>query len=185
MVQENRSVSDQNPIDPKRRALDAPTTAVTLLTSDLLEQAVQASRASDRKRIILPLHKSADALLHRMFNVMQPGTYIPPHRHLAPPKDESIVLIRGALCFITFDESGHVDRMTDIVAGSSVFGVDVCAGIYHTFFILESDTAMFEVKPGPFSPATDKDFAPWAPREGDPGATDYLAQLQQMREQQR
>ncbi len=55
----------QTPIDPKRRALDAPSSAVTLLTNELLEQAVQTSRVNDRKRVILPLHKSADALLHR------------------------------------------------------------------------------------------------------------------------
>ncbi len=174
----------QNSIDPKRRALDAPSTAVTLLTNELLEQAVRASRVNDRKRVILPLHKSADALLHRMFNVMQPGTYIPPHRHLVPPKDESIVVVRGALCFITFDESGTIQQMTDIVAGTDIFGVDVCAGVYHTFFILEPDTAMFEVKSGPFSPVTDKDFPAWAPREGDAGVEDYMAQLRQMREEQ-
>jgi cupin fold WbuC family metalloprotein len=182
-MQDHSTANIQNPIDPKRRALDAPSSAVTLLTNELLEQAVQASRINDRKRVILPLHKSADALLHRMFNVMQPGTYIPPHRHSAPPKEESIVVVRGALCFITFDESGKVEQMTDIAAGSPVFGVDVCAGVYHTFFILEPDTAMFEVKSGPFSPVTDKDFPTWAPREGDAGAADYMAQLRRMREQ--
>ena len=179
----NNKADASSQFDPKRRALDAPPTAVTLLTTELLNQAVQASRVNERKRVILPLHKSADALLHRMFNVMQPGTYIPPHRHAAPPKDESIVVVQGALCFITFDESGAILQMTDIAAGSDVFGVDVCAGTFHTFFILEPDTAMFEVKSGPFSPVTDKDFPPWAPREGDPAAADYLAMLRHRREQ--
>ena len=27
------------------------------------------------------------------------------------------------------------------------------------------------------SPANDKDFAPWAPREGQPGAAEYLERL--------
>ncbi|MGD8861079.1 MAG: hypothetical protein PVI30_13820 [Myxococcales bacterium] len=35
---------------------------------------------------------------------------------------------------------------------------------------LEPDTLIYEVKPGPWSAATDKSFAPWAPAEGDPGA---------------
>ncbi|HEY4258957.1 MAG TPA: WbuC family cupin fold metalloprotein [Schlesneria sp.] len=182
-MQGDSMASNPTPISPQRRALDAPSTAVTLLTNELLEQAIQASQVSERKRMILPLHKSADASLHRMFNVMQPGTYIPPHRHLAPPKDESIVIVRGALCFITFDEAGQVEQMTDIAANSPVFGVDVAAGIFHTFFILEPDTVMFEVKPGPYSPVTDKDFATWAPREGDAGAVEYMAQLRRMREQ--
>lgn len=160
-----------------RRALDAPSTAVTPITSQLIDQAVQASRTSERRRIILPLHKSADESLHRMFNAMQPETYIPPHRHLLPPKAESILVLRGSLCFVTFDESGNIDQMLDLSAGSDQIGVDVAAGIYHTFFILEPDTVVFEVKPGPYSPINDKDFAPWAPSEGHPAANDYLAQL--------
>jgi len=172
----------QNSADPTRRALDAPATAVTLITDQLLDQAVQGSRVSDRRRIILPLHKSAEESLHRMFNAMQPATYIPPHRHALPPKAESILVLRGALCFVTFDESGQVEQMMDLKAGSNAFGVDVAAGIYHTFFILEPDTVVFEVKPGPYSPINDKDFAPWAPREGDSAAAGYLADLGQTRD---
>lgn len=167
--------------DPKRRALAAPETAVTLITVPLVDQAVRGSRASDRGRIILPLHKSADESLHRMFNAMQPGTYIPPHRHSAPPKAECIVMVRGALCFVTFDETGRVIEMADLAAQTNVFGVDIAAGIYHTFFILEPDTVIFEVKPGPYSPISDKDFAPWAPGEKDAKAKEYLAKLQRMR----
>ena len=169
--------------DSARRALDAPSTAVTFITSELLDQAVQGSRASERRRIILPLHKSADEPLHRMFNAMQPGTYVPPHRHAQPPKAESILVLRGSLCFVTFDGSGRVEQMTDLAAGTDVFGVDVAAGIFHTFFILEPDTVVFEVKPGPYSPIDDKDFATWAPREGDALAGEYLAGLQQLRDE--
>ena len=35
----------------------------------------------------------------------------------------------------------------------------------------------YEVKPGPYSAANDKDFAPWAPREGEPGVAAYLESL--------
>lgn len=170
-------------MDVTRRALDAPSSAVTFITAELLDQAVQGSRASDRRRIILPLHKSADESLHRMFNAMQPGTYIPPHRHVLPPKAECILVLRGSLCFVTFDESGRVEQMTDLAAGSNVFGVDVAAGIFHSFFILEPDTVVFEVKPGPYSPINDTDFATWAPREGDALAGEYLAGLQQLRDE--
>ena len=40
------------------------------------------------------------------------------------------------------------------------------------------DTVIFEVKPGPYDAATDKEFAPWAPPEGDPRAHAYLIQLE-------
>jgi hypothetical protein len=42
---------------------------------------------------------------------------------------------------------------------------------------LSDHVVCFEVKPGPYSAANDKDFAPWAPREGDTGAATYLAAL--------
>lgn len=166
---------------PQRRALDAPPTKLTPMTAGLLDQAIEGSRQSDRLRMILPLHKSADATLHRMFNAMQPGTYIAPHRHFCPPKAESILVLRGAMSFITFDDSGQVEQMIDVTAGSDVFGVDIEPGIFHTFLILQPDTVMYEVKPGPYSPIDDKDFATWAPREGDAAVAGYLAMLQQKR----
>ncbi|MCX6266256.1 MAG: hypothetical protein NTW16_02715, partial [Bacteroidetes bacterium] len=39
------------------------------------------------------------------------------------------------------------------------------------------DAVAYEVKDGPYSPANDKNFAPWAPKEGDAGTTDYLTSL--------
>jgi cupin fold WbuC family metalloprotein len=116
-----------------------------------------------------------------MFNALQPGTYIPPHRHANPPKAESILVLRGSLCFATFDVQGAIQVMVDLTAGAETFGVDVAAGIFHTFFILEPDTVVFEVKPGPYSPIDDKDFAEWAPREDDPAASQYLNALVQER----
>jgi hypothetical protein len=43
--------------------------------------------------------------------------------------------------------------------------------------VLTPHVVCFEVKPGPYSAANDKDFAPWAPREGDPRAGVYLDRL--------
>ena len=131
--------------------------------------------------MILPLHKSHGDPLHRMFNALQPGTYIPPHRHSNPPKDESVIVVRGALCFVAFDDHGQVEQMIDLVAGDATFGVDVTAGVFHTFVVLEPDTVMFEVKPGPYSATDDKDFATWAPHEEDPAAKEYLLSLEQRR----
>jgi hypothetical protein len=36
---------------------------------------------------------------------------------------------------------------------------------------------LFEVKKGPFEPSLAKEFAPWAPKEGDKKANSYLKQL--------
>ena len=40
---------------------------------------------------------------------------------------------------------------------------------WHSVAALSADTVLFELKPGPYSPIDDKDFAEWAPAEGEPG----------------
>jgi cupin fold WbuC family metalloprotein len=112
-----------------------------------------------------------------MLNAGQPDTYVRPHRHLDPPKDEAWILLRGSLLFFTFDEAGRVDQQLVLRAGGPRFGVDLLAGVYHSFIILEPDTVIYEVKSGPFQVSTDKSFAPWAPSEGTPEAKLYMQEL--------
>ncbi len=162
---------------PYPLALKAPSGSLVELTENLIDAAIFGSRESPRKRIILPFHDGADNTLHRMLNAIQPGSYIRPHRHFDPPKDESLVLLRGALTFFTFHEDGTVDKVCKAAAGSTSFGIDVKAGVFHTFIATEPDTVVFEVKPGPWSPATDKDFAAWSPEEGSPECELYMNHL--------
>jgi cupin fold WbuC family metalloprotein len=150
---------------------------VTWLSESLLEGAIAVSRSSPRRRVIQPFHRDETATLHRMFNAVQPDSYIPPHRHLDPPKAESWVVLRGALSFFTFNEQGGIEQCVEIRAGGPVFGVDLEPGVYHTFIALEPDTVVFEVKNGPYSPASDKTFPAWAPQEGSAQASAYLAWL--------
>jgi len=64
-----------------------------------------------------------------------------------------------------------------VLGRGGVVGVDVAPGVWHTTTALTDTAICFEVKPGPYDAATDKEFAPWAPREGDPAAAAYLAGL--------
>lgn len=161
-------------------ALEPPTESVVIINEDFLAKAIKKSRESPRRRIIFPFHKDNANRLHRMFNAMQPMSYVQPHRHSAPPKDESIIVIRGSVCYVTFDDYGNIDRQCRLSAGSTEFGVDTVAGIYHTFFAIENDTVVFEVKPGPYRKTSDKDFAPWAPAEGSDDAETYLKKLYEL-----
>jgi len=124
-----------------------------------------------------PLHRSQSATLHRMFNAVQPDSYVPPHRHLDPPKAEAWVILRGAVAFFTFDDQGAISECLEVRAGGDVFGVDLEPGVYHTFFALEPDTVVYEVKDGPYAPTTDKAFPAWAPLEDTPEASGYLTWL--------
>ena len=160
-----------------KTASDAPEGAVVAVDENLISSVVKESRISPRKRMILPLHKGDFALLQRMLNAIQPGSYIRPHRH-AKDRAESIVVLQGAIRFLVFDDRGEIFQTLELRAGTPTFGIDFEGGVWHSFQTLEKDTVLFEVKPGPYNPDTDKEFAPWAPEEFSPEAAAYLESLQ-------
>jgi len=151
--------------------------ALNILSRDLFEEGIRLSRLSPRKRIILPIHKTADASMHRMLNFIQPDSYIRPHNHSLSNKTESVIVLQGAIHFFTFEEDGSVKTSTLIGGASKNFGVDIEPSIYHAFFALEPDTIIFETKPGPYDKATDKLFATWAPEEDTAKAQLFMKQL--------
>jgi cupin fold WbuC family metalloprotein len=160
-------------------ALSAPEGMLNAFGWEDLADALAASRQSPRRRIILPLHKASDTTLHRMFNIVQPRSYIRPHRHLSTPKAEGLVILRGAVEFFEFADDGQVLRHFTLSAEGPKFIVDIEPGVIHTFVALREDTVIYEVKSGPYAAATDKDFAAWAPAEGAPGVAAYLDMLYQ------
>ncbi len=158
-------------------ALEPPNSKTSYFEQSKIQEAIELSRNSPRKRIIYPIHKSDDDRLHRMFNVIQPGSYIQPHRHKKSDKSETVLLLQGGICFITFDETGKIKSFKKLIAGSDFFGVDIEPDIIHTFYALEEDTVIFEVKNGPYVKELDKEFAEWAPEEFCPEAETYLNRL--------
>jgi cupin fold WbuC family metalloprotein len=158
-------------------ALEAPSGDVVSLTLSLVGKLLARSRQSPRKRMLQKLHKSLDAPAHRMFNAMQPGTYIMPHRHLEPAKDETILVMAGSMLFIQFTDDGEVADQILLQPGTETFGVDVAPHVYHTFVPLKPDTLVFECKTGPYAADSDKNVPDWAPREGTPEAEEYLLEL--------
>ncbi|MEA3642311.1 MAG: WbuC family cupin fold metalloprotein [Lamprobacter sp.] len=158
-------------------AIEAPDARVIALTAEMLTKASTLARQSPRGRIIQRLHKCDDAPLHRMFNVMQPGSYARAHRHSNPPKAEAFIVLSGAVRFVAFDDRGDILQCLDMRPGSATFGVDIEPGVWHTLIVLEPDTILFEVKNGPYSPASDKDFADWSPAEDTPESARFLTEL--------
>ena len=65
--------------------------------SDLLDQVVKEARASERRRMNFNFHQLADPA-NRMLNAIEPESYIRPHRHHEPPRDEAFFILRGKGC---------------------------------------------------------------------------------------
>lgn len=153
---------------------------VVAVDTNLMLAKAACARINKRGREIHIFHRDHDSLMHRMLNAMQPGSYVPPHRHLATGKAESVVLLRGSVGFVPFLDDGEPDEDEMIVLSRmrGVLAFDCRPHVWHTFFALEPDTVVFEVKKGPFDASKDKEYAPWAPDEDDPQAGEYMAAIE-------
>jgi cupin fold WbuC family metalloprotein len=139
------------------------------LSAEHLTEGFAASRRSPRLRMILPLHRTQDAAVQRMLNFFQPGTYVRPHVHPAAGQSELVHVLEGRLGFLLFAASGELTGWEDLSAGEMV---DIEPGQWHGMVCLAPDTVILEIKKGPYSAATDKEFALWAPEEGANGAAE-------------
>jgi cupin fold WbuC family metalloprotein len=160
-----------------KQAFDNPSGVVFELDADNIDAGLRASRKSDRLRMILPLHRKQDAEVQRIVNFLQPGTYIRPHLHPLPHASETIVLLQGKIRFFIFDESGKVQSERLLSAKPLPGVVDIEPRVWHSFWVMEEDTILFECKKGPYNADTDKVFAEWAPAEGTPEAAGWIRQL--------
>jgi len=149
---------------------------VQLLDQALIDRTIERAASSTRLRTNHNFHGGPQENPHRFLNAFVRGTYCAPHRHITPAKSESFLALRGEVAFFLFDDVGEI-RETHVLGRDGLIGVDVEAGAWHTVATLTDTAVCYEVKPGPWEPASDKDFASWAPREGDPGAKAYLEHL--------
>ncbi len=141
--------------------------------SELSQKAIQ----SPRRRLNFNFHDDLADPINRMLNAFEPGTYIQPHKHENPDKREVFIVLRGRLIVAFFNDSGHPTEFILLDPLKGNHAVEIPAGAWHTLISLESGSVVYEVKDGPYIPLSDKNFAAWAPREGDPECGEYLAWL--------
>lgn len=153
---------------------------IRLIDNKLLDEVSSEARNSPRKRKNRNLHTSDDAPANRLLNAVEPGSYVAPHRHLDPAKDETFVVLRGRFGLVIFDDAGKVIQTQVIEAGGDVNGVDIPHGTWHSLVSLQSGSVFFEAKAGPYIPITPEEKAPWAPAENDAAAADYLARMERL-----
>ncbi len=143
----------------------------------LFNQLVSQAKASPRKRKNFNFHASDSAICHRLLNALEMDSYIQPHRHLDPTKDETLIVVRGKLGAIFYDDAGNVTDKWVIEAGGDNVGIHTPSGVFHSFVALAPDSVIFEAKAGPYVPVGDKEKAPWAPVENSPDAVAYLEKM--------
>jgi cupin fold WbuC family metalloprotein len=139
-----------------------------VITSALVADLSVRAAAAPRRRLNHNLHPTLSDPVQRLLNAFEPGTYVRPHRHVQPQRWELFVALRGRALVLTFDPDGTVGERVELDAEGPALAVEIRGGVWHTVGSRAVGTVLLEVKPGPYAPLTDKDFAPWAPVEGTP-----------------
>lgn len=147
------------------------------LDAALLDELCARARSVPRLRAHHNLHDSPEAPAHRLLVAMEPGSYVRPHRHLDPNKAETIIVLRGRLGVLVFDEAGQVQAAREMAPGGAVIGYNVPPGVFHAIVCFESGTLFIEAKAGPYAAPLDAEWGPWAPAEGQPGVAEALAAM--------
>jgi len=127
-----------------------------LINNALLDQISGEAQNCARLRMNHNLHFSAVSPSQRLIHALEPGTSLPIHRHQHTA--ETYILLRGRIrvMFYNADKTLMEEMVLDQLSGN--FGLNIPAGQWHTLEVLESGSAIFECKDGPYAPLGEEDL---------------------------
>ena len=126
------------------------------INDDLLGALITKAKESERLRMNLDLRTSENDTSQRMLNALEPGTILPVHRHRF--SSETVVMVRGSLKEIFYNDNGEVTDVIVMQAGGECSALQIPAGQWHTVEVLESGTVIFEAKDGAYAPLSEEDI---------------------------
>lgn len=144
----------------------------------LLDEITEKAKRSPRLRMNYNFHESLDDPINRLINAMEPDTYLRPHRHKNPDKNEIFLLLRGKAVLFLFDDEGNVIEKRVLDPLNGIYGGEIPPDVWHTLIVTESGSVVYEIKQGPFAPLTPENMAPWSPvAEDTEEVKKYMEQL--------
>ena len=143
------------------------------ITNESISETSKIAQSSPRQRMNYNYHQEASDNLQRMLNAMEPNTYIQPHKHENPDKTEVFFVLRGRILLLEFNNDGIVIDHIILDPKQGNYGCEIPARTWHSLISLEEGSVAYEVKDGPYIPIEDKNFASWAPMEGDEDCQTY------------
>lgn len=126
------------------------------INDHLLEQLSAQAKACERLRMNLDLRTSTDDSSQRMLNALEPGTPLPIHRHRF--STETVVMLRGSIKEIFYNDNGEVTDIILMQAGGECPALQIPKGQWHTVEVMETGTIIFEAKDGVYAPLSDEDI---------------------------
>ena len=127
-----------------------------VIDKNFLDDLSSQAKASPRLRQSYDLRNTPEDNSQRMLNALEPGTVMPIHRHLA--SSETVVLLRGKICWNFYDDSGNKTKSVVLDANSDVRCINVEKGRWHSLECLESGSVLLESKDGRYEPLRQEDL---------------------------
>ena len=110
-----------------------------------IEKILLESRTHERKRALdLVRSSGAGDVPAIMYNALQRGTYIQPHRHPEQDGKEMWVLHQGEVGAVLYSEYGRVEEAFRLSRDTKTL-LEIPAGMHHTALALEKDTLLLEL----------------------------------------
>lgn len=123
-----------------------------VINQRLLDELTRRAQDSPRLRMSMDLRNTPEDHSQRMLNVLEPGTVMPIHRHLA--SSETVALLRGKIRWYFYNDNGKVDEEVVLDANGEVCCINVEKGRWHSLECLESGSVLLESKDGAYAPLT-------------------------------
>jgi cupin fold WbuC family metalloprotein len=140
----------------------------------LISRVSEQAEKRPRLRQNYNFHRQMDDTLQRLLNAIEPYSYIQPHKHEMPDKREVFFILRGRMAVIEYDAAGNILDHIILDARSGNYAVEIPERTWHSIISLEPGSVSYEFKDGPYDPIDDKNFATWAPREGEAGTHEFI-----------
>jgi cupin fold WbuC family metalloprotein len=147
-----------------------------IINAETVANLISRAAASPRKRMNFNLHTELSDPVNRFLNAGLAGTYVRPHRHQID-KWELVGVLQGSFDVVLFAPNGVIKNRFKLGLGD-INLAEIPGGDWHSIVFRAPAAVVLEVKPGPYEPQLDKEFAEWAPAENDPAAGLFVSWLE-------
>lgn len=145
-----------------------------ILGEELFNDLLLKAQASPRKRSHFLLHASVNDPVQQICIGFCGDSYVQPHQHPEANKWEHLVVLRGSLILLLFDDYGTIKERIALSQGGGNSAITFPHKTWHTVIPNSPSAIVLETKEGPYVHSTHSEFATWAPTEGGEGTEEFM-----------
>lgn len=127
-----------------------------IIDQKLMDDLSAQAKANPRLRQAFDLRTTPEDNSQRILNAVEPGTFLPIHRHRG--STETIVVLRGKIVQYFFDDNGNKTASFELAPNTAQVAMSVPVGQWHALESLEEGSVIFECKDGAYAPLTENDI---------------------------